>query len=131
MPIKGDRHLVSNLKSIAKDIEVHAPLRTINGILQVAQNISMRYAPVEYSTLVNSIRREVKVKGNEVVGVLGYYTSYAAHLNFNEDWKPRPPEKKAGPGYNPNATAHFVEAGFTSPEAKAEIQVVIRELNKL
>lgn len=131
MPIKGDRQLVSNLKKIAKDIEVHAPVRTINAILQVAENISMQYAPIEYSTLVNSIRRRVEVRGDEVVGVLGYYTSYASFLNFNQDWNPRPPEQKAGPGYNPNATYGFLQKGFTSPEAKAEISVVIREINKL
>lgn len=131
MPVRGDKRLIGNLKKITEDIKIHAPLRTINGILQVAQNISMKYAPVEYSTLVNSIRRKVEVRGDEVVGVLGYYTSYAAYLNFNPNWSPRPPSMKSGPTWNPEATAHFVEKGFTSPEAQREIKVVIKELNKL
>lgn len=131
MAIKGGRNLVSNLKKIAHDIEVVKPVQTIQAILTVAANISHKYAPLEYGTLVNSRRQSIKKVGDRIVGTLGYYTDYAAHLNFDPNWSPRHPSMKKGPAWNPNATNHFLEAGFRSAEAQAEIRKIILEVNKL
>lgn len=131
MSLKGFSSLVSNLESFSKDIEVKKPVQTINAILQVASAISVQYAPVEYSVLINSRRQRVDNVGGKIVGVFGYYTDYAAYLNFSPDWSPRPPERKAGPSWNPNATMGFIQKGFESSEARAQIQKVITEVNKI
>lgn len=131
MPVKGHRELKRNLNSFAEDVKIKMPEQTITAVLQIGAQISRKYAPIEYSTLVNSVRQTVKNVGGNVVGTLGYYTSYAHWLNFNPDWSPRPPERKQGPAWNPNATPHFLEAGFTSSEAKRAIKSIIKEVNEV
>ncbi len=137
MAMKGFDQLKRNLEQLTEDIEVKKPTQTIVAILQIASNISMKYAPIEYSTLVNSRRTRVFADGNKIAGTLGYYVEYAGALNNPkkggklDGWKPRPANKKKGPGENLNARQGFLTDAFESEEAKREIQIVITEINKV
>ncbi len=147
MAMKGFDQLKRNLEQLTEDIEVKKPTQTIVAILQIASNISMKYAPIEYSTLVNSRRTRVFAEGDTIVGTLGYYVDYAAALNNPkkgsklDGWKPVPQSKKktrkkgkkAGKARASNMIARqgFLTDAFESEEAKREIQIVITEINKV
>ena len=93
-------------------------------------------APLEYGTLINSAFR--RIEGNKRdgwVGRCGFTVYYALYLHGTEKytplWKPRPPEDKDGPGWNPFATPRFLELGFIGPLAVEEIQRIIKDSYKL
>jgi hypothetical protein len=94
----------------------------------IGANWSKQWAPVAYSTLVNSQNITVKVNGETVSGKVGFYVDYAKYLETNENWKPKKPPKygKAGSGkanaWNANATPHFLQKGFENPEPQREIE---------
>jgi hypothetical protein len=147
MAMKGFDQIKRNLEQLTEDIAVKKPTQTIVAILQVASNISMKYAPIEYSTLVNSRKTRVFAEGDTIAGTLGYYVEYAASLNNPrkgsklDGWQPVPQSKKktrktgknAGKARasNPLAGQGFLNKGFESEEAKREIQIVITEINKV
>lgn len=88
---------------IPKDIE-----RALTAVGVVVGNKSLEYTPVEFSILVNSQYRIVKVKPNGYRVTVGYTQGYAAPLHERTDWSPRPPSQKLGPAWNPNAKPKFL-----------------------
>ena len=89
---------------------------------------SRTWAPVAYGTLVNSQNITISMNGTKVSGKLSYDVDYAQYLETNENWKPKPPPKYGSGGtgranaWNPNATPHFLEKGFTEPQPQSEIE---------
>lgn len=122
MPISGVKAVKANMKRIFKDISEKKAAMFVNTVLSIGENHSKELAPIEYSTLVNSVMKDVTISGQGVKGVLSYNTNYAAFLEFNQKWKPRPPLLKNGPAWNPKAEPHFLKKGFEEPESVASIK---------
>ena len=125
MPVTGVSKLKSNMKQTFRDIEEKKAVQFVNAVLSIGAAESREFAPVEYSTLVNSQLMEVDKSSFGVKGSLSYNTSYAAYLENNTKWKPRPIEKKKGPAWNPKATPHFLQKGFESSQSRAAIKRAI------
>ena len=131
---KGSKQLIA--KYAEKVGEITGP-RTSAGIakvMAVGMSYAKEYAPIEYGTLINSAFRRIDNVGGEPVGTCGFMANYAIYLNgtanYTPIWKPRAPEDKEGPAWNPFATPRFLDLGFTGPLAAPEIQRVIMESYK-
>jgi len=116
--IRGVKTIKSNMRSVAIDVTNNKTIQFVNAVGAQAGILSKDKAPMEYGTLHNSQRFDVVSGQGYVVGTLSYNTMYASILNNGiYKWRSRPPERKAGPAWNPNATTHFLEYGFESKEA--------------
>lgn len=122
MPVKGAKAVKQNMKRIFKDISEKKAPQFVNAVLSIGENHSKELAPVEFSLLVNSIIKNIDITGMITRGSLSYNTGYAAALEFRTDWKPRRPEFKKGPAWNPQAEPHFLMKGFEDPESRALIK---------
>jgi len=127
MAISGVKSVKSRMRSITSDIASNKAVQFVNAVGAQAGVLSKEKAPLEYGALHNSQRFDVTKGNGYVVGTLSYNTMYASILNDGVyKWNPRPPDKKAGPAWNPNATTHFLEYGFESNEAKAMINKFLK-----
>lgn len=107
-----------------------------NAVLSNAGVISTYYAPLAYGTLRNSQYSKVTAGQYKITGELGYTVNYAAALNNRTDWKPKPPPKygnasrgiPSAPAWNPKATPGFLQKGFESQEARADINKLAEEI---
>lgn len=92
---------------------------------------SKSYAPVAYSTLINSQNISITVNGEKINATVGYYVNYAKALETG-NWKPKPPpkygnKKKGRPAanaWNSKARPGFLKYGF-------ENQSTINQINSL
>ena len=126
MPVKNANQVKGRLKLVVNTIEKKA-LQFINAVGADAGILSKSKAPLEYGNLHNSQSFDVRQVGARIVGTLSYNTNYAAILNDGKyKWKPRPPEQKAGPAWNPDAEPMFLEYGFESDEAIANREKLLR-----
>lgn len=127
MPVTGANKIKARMKSFVGDVTNKKSLQFINAVGAQAGILSKEKAPMEYGLLRDSQMFDV-VKGvGYIKGTLSYGdkfpVEYASILNDGiYKWKPRPVANKKGPAWNPNATPHFLEYGFESPEGKAMIQ---------
>lgn len=121
MPVKGVSKVKSNMKQIFKDIETKKAKQFVSAVLSIGWNESKEYTPVEYSNLINSVAMEIDMGAGSVMGTLTYNANYAAALEFGT-WKPRPVNLKEGPATNMNATPHYLQKGFESPQSKTAIK---------
>lgn len=118
----------NNTKKFEQQFKRKAKL-FINAVLSNAGTISTYYSPLAYGNLRNSQYSKVTSGQYKFTGELGYTVNYAAALNNRTDWKPKPPpkygNKKQGipsaPAWNANATPQFLNKGFESQQARAEI----------
>ncbi len=123
MPVVGANQIKARMKSFVSDVSDKKALQFVNSVVAQAGILSEEKAPIEYGALINSKRIDVVKNASRVTGSLSYNTLYASILNNGiYKWKPRSPANKKGPAWNPNATPHFLEYGFESPEGKANIQ---------
>lgn len=129
MPIKGVDTLRRNMRQTFRDIREKKAVQFVNAVLSIGETESKEFTPVAYSNLVNSIIKEVVVGTSMVKGALSYNTKYAAYLENNKKWKPRPPPKYANkkkgigpaPAWNPKATPGYLRKGFESKQSQASI----------
>ena len=97
-------------------------MQFINAVVSIGASQSKEFAPLEYGTLVNSMFTDVgRLADGSVIGSVSYMANYAAYLEFNTNWSPRPINMKAGPATNMAATPHFLRRGFEEPESTAAI----------
>lgn len=122
MPVTGVAQVKANYKRTFKDITEKKAPQFIAAVMSIGENHSKELAPLEYGTLVNSITNDITIKESRVTGVLAYNTLYAVILENKPGWKPRPPDMKAGPAWNPRAEPHFLRKGFEDPESRADIK---------
>ena len=127
MPVVGANKIKARMKSFVSDVSDKKAMQFVNAVGSSAGILSKEKAPREYSNLQNSQMFDVVKSAGRITGTLSYGDKfpvlYASILNDGKyKWKPRPPDKKAGPAWNPNATPHFLEYGFESPEGKAMIK---------
>lgn len=127
MPVVGANQIKARMKSFVSDVSDKKALQFVNSVGFQAGILSKEKAPREYSNLQNSQMFDVVKSANRVTGTLSYGDKspvlYASILNEGKyKWKPRAPANKKGPAWNPNATPHFLEYGFESPEGRANIQ---------
>jgi len=100
-------------------------------VLSIGMTGAKELAPLEYGTLINSAFRRIEYTPHGIRGVAGFTAAYAIYLHENRNWSPRPPDKKTGPGWNPNAKPKFLERGFTDPDQRALMQKAIGSSYKL
>lgn len=117
MPLTGVTALRRNLEQTFTDIREGKAKEFVTAVLSIAWNESKLYTPIEYSNLINSVTMNIEVTGSITSGTLTYNANYAAALEFRENWKPRPPSEKSGQAWNPNATPHYLQKGFESPDS--------------
>lgn len=125
MPVKGINQVKSNMKRVFKDIKDKKAVQFVTTVVNIGASESKEYTPIEYSTLVNSQIVDVAVRANAVIGNVSFNTEYAAYLESNEKWSPRPVNQKKGPGANLGATSHFLQKGFESPQSQTAIKKAI------
>jgi len=125
MSVSGVDKVKSGYKRVFADIREEKAVKFINTVNYVGAAASKELAPQEYGTLVNSQMMDVRLKGNTVVGTVSFNTLYAAFLEFNPKWKPRPINLKEGPSTNMKAEPHFLRKGFESAESQAKIKQAI------
>ena len=107
-------------------------------VLSIGVTGAKELAPLEYGSLMNSAFRRIDRSETGVRGVAGFTGgvsktgfNYALYLHENKNWNPRPPDKKAGPAYNPNAKPKYLDRGFTDSGQKALMQRAIGSSYKL
>ncbi len=125
MPVKGVSQVKANMKRVFKDIESKKAVQFVTAVVNIGASESKEYTPIEYSTLINSQIVDVTAGNNMVIGSVSFNTDYAAFLENNEKWNPRPVSAKKGPAANLAATPHFLQKGFESPQSQAAIKKAI------
>lgn len=122
MPVTNANQVKSKMRQTFKDIADNKAPQFVHAVISIGAAESKFYAPVEYSTLVNSQMMNVTQSGSQIIGEVSFNTDYAAYLEFNQNWKPRPVGDKKGPAWNPNARPGFLRWGFESPESQRAIE---------
>jgi hypothetical protein len=125
MPVTGVSKVKAGYKRVFKEIRDKKAVQFITAVNSIGASASKELAPMEFSTLVNSQIMDVDIVGSKVIGTVSFNTFYAAFLEFNPKWRPRPINLKEGPAWNPKAEPHFLRKGFESPESKAAIKQAI------
>lgn len=132
MPVVGGVALRNNLKKFRNDIKDKKTVQALVAVAQVGIGNAVRFAPIEYSTLVNSRFIERPVRENNGWSLTaGFNVNYAVYLETRENWKPRPVSEKKGPGANMKAKPHFLRDGFQSPEARRQIAKTLQAVYKV
>jgi hypothetical protein len=129
MPVTGASAVRANMKRFFKDVSDKKAPQFVQTVLSIGESHSRELAPMEYSALVNSIIKDMKITNTGVKGFISYgggKVNYAAILELKPDWKPRPISKKKGPATNMNAKPHYLRRGFEDPESQAEIKEAIK-----
>lgn len=128
MPVKVQNNTSKVFRNIRNNVE-----QFIYGVTSIGATISMEYAPLEFGDLRSSQRMDTGKNGSIVFGKVSFGAGldepYAVILENKDNWKPRPPEMKAGPAWNPNARPHFLKLGFEGAEATAQINQLKRKLD--
>ena len=130
MPVKGATAVKRYLSTIRSDIEEKKTVQALTAVGQIGMASAVYYAPIEYSTLVNSRRQGVSMVGGKWTFTGGFYVEYASYLEYNPNWSPRPPDKKAGPGFNPRARPGFLKYGFENNQSKRQMNAVLQSIYK-
>lgn len=97
-----------NAKKVIRGTIPRKVEQALTGVGVVVANKALEYTPLEYSLLQNSQYRIVEATEKGYQAKVGYTMNYAAALHNRTDWKPRPPNMKAGPAWNPNAKPRFL-----------------------
>ena len=82
------------MKRVFKDIESKKAVQFVTAVVNIGASESKEYTPIEYSTLINSQIVDVTAGNNMVIGSVSFNTDYAAFLENNEKWNPRPVSAK-------------------------------------
>lgn len=117
------QQVMRNYNRIAKQTIPAKIERALFAVGVSVANKSLEYTPLEYSMLQNSNYHIVEDKTNGWRAVVGFTQEYAAPLHERTDWNPRPPDQKAGPAWNPNATPKFLTRAAN--EQKTEITQIL------
>ena len=125
MPVTGVDKVKAGYKRVFKDIRSKKAVQFIHAVNLIGAAASRELAPMEYGALINSQIMDVDISNNKVIGTVSFNTFYAAFLEFNPKWRPRPINLKEGPATNMSAEPHFLRKGFESPESKASIKQAI------
>ena len=130
--------VVNNTRKVFDGITKKKTPMFLNAVLDIIDQQATFYAPIAYSTLINSKFRNVtNLAGSGWQGTFGFLSNYAIHLNgdgtYKPSWKPKPPPKygniKKGiapaPAWNPRAKPGFLTDALSSPEAQADLKRAI------
>lgn len=133
---KGGKQLVQKYSVFVGKMTGPRTKAAMGKVLSAGMTNAKENAPLEYGTLINSAFRRIEGSGKVGwYGVCGFTASYSYYLHGDQSytplWKPRAPEDKQGPGWNPFATPRFLELGFIGPLALPEIQRIIQESYKI
>ena len=99
-------------------------------VLTIGITRAKELAPLEYGPLINSAYQRIEETQTGFYGEAGFITGYAYWLHERTDWNPRPPDKKAGPAWNPDATPKFLERGFTDSDQRVLMKKAIKDSYK-
>jgi hypothetical protein len=115
-PGKGGANVVRNYKRVVGKMTGPRTESAMAKVLSIGMTGAKELAPLEYGPLINSAFRRTEKTQYGLRGVAGFAVGYAIYLHQNPNWSPRPPDKKTGPAWNPNATPKFLERGFTDKD---------------
>lgn len=130
MPVKNANKVMGNIRKAVATIDKKSQ-QFVQAVVSDGGILSKTKAPLAYGLLVNSQSQDFDSLTGRYVGTLSYNTAYAAALNNPKTpWRPKPPTKygnsKKGiapaTAWNPEATPHFLEYGFESPDGKSMIE---------
>ena len=122
MPVTGGSQVRKNMSRIFKDISEKKAPQFVKEVMAIGLNHSKEMQYIEFSTLINSARTDISIGKRGIIGEVSYNTNYAVFLENNEKLKPRPPNMKKGPAWNPNAQPHALRKGFEDSESRALIK---------
>jgi len=125
MPVTGADAVRKNMRRTFKYISEKKAVQFVTAVVSIGASQSKEFAPVEYSTLVNSQTMEVNQTKTGVTGKVSFNTNYAAILEFSETWNNRPVEDKQGPAWNPNGRPHYLRDGFEVAASRQAINKAI------
>ena len=127
----GSRRVINNLRRRVQQIQNQKTREALVRVTVFAAGESKLMAPREYGTLINSQYREVKRGPLGMTGTVGYRQTYAAALHNRTDWNPRPPDKKAGPSWNPDAVPGYLDKAFELPQNAARIRAIVEGVMRI
>lgn len=129
---KSPKDVSRKYKAVVNDMAGRKVKTALTKVVVYAAGASKEIAPVEFGSLVNSQFREVNKTDFGWRGTVGYTQSYAAALESPrpggrlDGWKPKPPEEKFGPAWNPIATQGFLRLGFLGQESRPAIERILK-----
>ncbi|AZU97933.1 hypothetical protein [Vibrio phage LP.1] len=126
-PGKTPRHVKQEYAEFVGRMTGPRTKAAIAKVLSIGMTGAKQYAPLEYGTLMNSAFRRIEGSRMNWRGIAGFTVYYSFYLHQRMDWNPRPPDKKAGPAWNPNARPKFLELGFTAPDQITLMQKALGE----
>jgi hypothetical protein len=140
MPAKSGKdgsNVVKNYQVLVGRMTGPKTRGAVAAVMTTGMTYAKFHAPVEYNVMANSAYQRINETENSFHGECGFENgvtpdgfNYAFWLHETLRWKPRPPNKKAGPAWNPDATPKFLEHGFTSPEQQEMINIIIKDSYK-
>jgi len=137
MPVKGLKEVRQQLKKELANISGTLTERALLEVLIVASGFAATMTPIDTGNLIGSQFRRVETSGTKVKGIMGYTAAYAAAVHD----KPgtllgtSTPRSKSDPSrgnvWDPDAEPEFLRRAFEDPDARADIDAVIKRRMKI
>lgn len=137
MPVKGLKEVRQRLKKEMENISGTLPEKTLLEVLIVASGFAATMTPIDTSNLINSQFRRVETSGTKVKGIMGYTAEYAAavHEKPGTLLNTNTPRSKSDPSrgnvWDPDAEPEFLRKAFEDPDARADIDAVVKRRMKV
>lgn len=137
MPVRGLKEVRQQLKKELANISGTLTERALLEVLITASGFAATMTPIDTGNLIGSQFRRVETSGTKVKGVMGYTAAYAAAVHD----KPgtllgtNTPRSKSDPSrgnvWDPDAEPEFLRKAFEDPDARADIDAVIKRRMKI
>lgn len=137
MPVKGLKEVRQRLKKELANISGTLPEKTLLEVLIVASGFAATMTPIDTSNLINSQFRRVETSGTTARGIMGYTAAYAAavHEKPGTLLNTNTPRSKSDPSrgnvWDPDAEPEFLRKSFEDPDARADIDAVVKRRMKV
>lgn len=128
--VKGMDQAQRNMDKFIDDVVNVRMVRATHAALMIFGAEAAAITPIDTSTLINSIYRDVNVNGLRVTGRVGYSANYALYVHQSSGkLKGRPRPKGRGMYWGPSGQPQFLNVGVERgmPDAEAAI---IKELSR-
>lgn len=128
--IKGAEQAKRNMDKFIDDVVNVRAVRAVQSALMIFGAEAAAITPVDTSTLINSMYRDVVVNGMMVTGRVGYSANYALYVHqASGKLKGQRRPKGRGVYWGPSGQPQFLNVGIQRgmPDAEA---VIIKEMSK-
>lgn len=140
MPVKGLKEVRQQLRKELANISGTLPERALLEVLITASGFAATMTPIDTGNLIGSQFRRVETSGTKVKGIMGYTAAYAAAVHDKpgtlKDATGKaamrdPKDPKRGKFWDPDAEPEFLRRAFEDPDARADIDAVIKRRMKI